>query len=143
MMVQTGNREMNGKWYLNHVRSELVFKCKWNKKLFSSKYTTMFEMAVTDRDSANVNKFKFRESAKMSDVFADQVNYFADEDFWGEFNFIRPGDPLVRAVDRLEDASLDLLEDVSPDLLEDASQDLLEDASQDLPEDASQDLLEK
>ena len=104
--VESGNylvnyREMNGKWYLNHVRSELVFKCKWNKKLFSSKYTTMFEMAVTDRDSANVNKFKFRESAKMSDVFADQVNYFADEDFWGEYNYIKPDESIENAISRL------------------------------------------
>lgn len=104
--VESGNylvnyREINGKWYLNHVRSELVFKCKWDKKLFSSKYTTMFEMAVTDRDSENVNKFKFRESAKMSDVFADQVNYFADEDFWGEYNYIKPDESIENAISRL------------------------------------------
>jgi hypothetical protein len=104
--VESGNylvnyREMNGKWYLNHVRSELVFKCKWDKKLFSSKYTTMFEMAVTDRDPANVNKFKFKDSAKMSDVFADQVNYFADEDFWGEYNYIKPDESIENAISRL------------------------------------------
>ncbi len=104
--VESGNylvnyREMNGKWYLNHVRSELVFKCKWDRKLFSSTYTTMFEMVVTDRDSENVNKFKFKESAKMRDVFADQVNYFADEDFWGEYNYIVPDESIENAITRL------------------------------------------
>ena len=104
--VESGNylvnyREINGKWYLNHVRSELVFKCKWDRKLFSSTYVTMFEMAVTDRDTANVNKFKFRDSAKMSDVFADQVNYFADEDFWGEYNYIKPDESIESAITRL------------------------------------------
>src|SRR4030042_5111325 len=104
--VESGNylvnyREMNGKWYLNHVRSELVFKCKWEKKLFSSIYTTMFEMAVTDRDSEKVNQYKFKEAAKMSDVFADQVNYFADEDFWGEYNYIKPDESIENAMSRL------------------------------------------
>ncbi len=104
--VESGNylvnyREVNGKWYLNHVRSELVFKCKWDRKLFSSSYTTMFEMAVTDRDSEKVNKFKFKEAAKMSDVFADQVNYFADEDFWGEYNYIIPDESIENAISRL------------------------------------------
>ncbi|MFO7655603.1 MAG: carboxypeptidase-like regulatory domain-containing protein [Bacteroidales bacterium] len=94
-------REINGKWYLNHVRSELVFKCKWDKKLFSSTYVTMFEMAVTDRDMANVNKFKFKEAARMSDVFADQVNYFADENFWGEYNYIKPDESIEAAIERL------------------------------------------
>lgn len=94
-------REVDGKWYLNHVRSELVFKCKWDKKLFSSTYVTMFEMAVTDRDAENVSKFKFKEAAKMSDVFADQVNYFADEDFWGEYNYIKPDESIESAIARL------------------------------------------
>ncbi len=94
-------REVNGKWYLNHVRSELVFKCKWDRKLFSSTYVTMFEMAVTDRDTSSVNKFKFREASKMSDVFADQVNYFADEDFWGEYNYIKPDESIESAIARL------------------------------------------
>jgi hypothetical protein len=104
--VESGNylvnyREIDGKWYLNHVRSELVFKCKWDRKLFSSTYTTMFEMAVTDRDSEKVNKFKFKEAAKMSDVFADQVNYFADENFWGEYNYIKPDESIENAISRL------------------------------------------
>lgn len=104
--VESGNylvnyREINGKWYLNHVRSELVFKCKWDKKLFSSTYTTMLEMAVTDRDSEKVNKFRFKEAAKMSDVFSDQVNYFADEDFWGEYNYIIPDESIENAISRL------------------------------------------
>ena len=94
-------REVNGKWYLNHVRSELVFRCKWDRKLFASTYVTMFEMAVTDRDTSNVNKFKYRESSKMSDVFADQVNYFADEDFWGSYNYIKPDESIESAIAKL------------------------------------------
>ena len=106
MNLESGNylvnyREVNGKWYLNHVRSELVFKCKWDKKLFRSTYTAGFEMAVTDRDTTNVNKFKFKEAAKISDVFADQVNYFNDDDYWGEYNYIKPDESIEMAIAKL------------------------------------------
>jgi hypothetical protein len=94
-------REINGKWHLNHVRAEAKFKCKWDKKLFRSVYTTMLEMAVTDRDTANISKFKYRESAKISDVFVDEVNYFLDEDYWGKYNVIKPDESIEMAIARL------------------------------------------
>lgn len=94
-------REINGKWHLNHVRAEAKFKCKWDKKLFRSVYTTMLEMAVTDRDTANISKFKLRESAKISDVFVDQVNYFMDDDYWGKYNVIKPDESIEIAIARL------------------------------------------
>jgi len=94
-------REIDGKWHLNHVRAEAKFKCKWDKKLFRSVYTTMLEMAVTDRDTANISKFKLRESAKISDVFVDQVNYFLDKDYWGNYNVIKPDESIEMAIARL------------------------------------------
>ena len=94
-------RVLDDKWYLNHVRSELIFDCKWVKKVFKSTYITALEMAVTDRDNEVVDKFKFKESAKMSDVFADQVNYFTDGDFWGEYNYIKPDESIESAISKL------------------------------------------
>jgi len=94
-------REINGKWHLNHIRAEAKFKCKWDKKLFRSVYTTMLEMAVTDRDTANISKYKSKESAKISDVFIDQVNYFLDEDYWGNYNVIKPDESIEMAIARL------------------------------------------
>ncbi|MFC2138559.1 carboxypeptidase-like regulatory domain-containing protein [Bacteroidota bacterium] len=94
-------RELDGKWYLNHVRSEMKFKCKWDKKLFKSNYSTMFEMAVTDMDTENVEKIKFSESAKFSDVFIDHVQYYEDEDFWGDYNYIKPDESIESAIYKL------------------------------------------
>ncbi len=94
-------RKLDGKWQLNHVRTELNFSCKWKRKLFKSRYTTMLEMAVTDSDSTNIEKYKARESAKLSDVFAEQVNYFLDEDYWGEYNTIKPDESIESAIARL------------------------------------------
>ena len=79
MNVENGNylvnyRQSDGKWYLNYVRSEVVFDCKWDKKLFKSNYITTFEMAVTDRESTDINKIRYAESSKLTDVFASQVD---------------------------------------------------------------------
>ena len=88
-------------WYLSYVRSELNFKCRWNKKLFSSKYGLMTEMAVTDVDPENVTKYKFRETSKMSDILAEQVNQFEDPDFWGVDNIIKPDESIEAAIAKL------------------------------------------
>ena len=94
-------RVLDEQWYLNHVRSELSFECKWQKKLFKSTYVTALEMAVTDREDEKVDKFKYKESARMSDIFADQVTYFGDGDFWGEYNYIKPDESIESAISKL------------------------------------------
>ncbi len=88
-------------WYLSYVRSELNFKCKWQKKLFSSKYGLMTEMAVTDVDQENVIKHKFRETSKMSDILSEQVTQFEDPDFWGVDNIIKPDESIEAAIAKL------------------------------------------
>ena len=89
------------KWYLNYVRSELKFKCKWPKRLFTSTYTIMAEMAVTDIDTANLTKYKFSESAKMTDIFSEQVSAFFDENYWGDYNYIKPDENIQVAISKL------------------------------------------
>jgi hypothetical protein len=97
----TRYRELNGIWHLSYVRSELQLKCKWDKKLFSSVFTLMSEMAVTDMDANNVDKLKFKDQAKYSDILAEQVNQFEDPDYWGDYNIIKPDESIEAAIDKL------------------------------------------
>ena len=94
-------REHQGKWYLSYVRSELDMRCKWKKKLFSSNYSTSLEMAVTDHSPSDVQKFRFRESAKISDILVEQVQDFDNDDFWGEYNYIKPEESIQEAIAKL------------------------------------------
>jgi hypothetical protein len=94
-------REENGNWYLNHVRTELVIKCKWKKRLFNKTFTAMSEMAVTNKTRENVVKPKSNEITKPSDVFTENVAYEYDEDFWGEYNYIKPEESIENAVERI------------------------------------------
>jgi hypothetical protein len=89
-------------WQLNYVRTELMFTVRWKKKLFRSRFTTMTEMAVTDTDPGNITKYRFRETTKRSDIFADQVSNFEDPDFWGEYNIIQPEESIQSAIQRIE-----------------------------------------
>lgn len=95
-------RLIDGTWHLNYVRTELMFTVRWKKKLFRSRFTTMTEMAVTDIDTRNITKYKFRETTKRSDIFADKVSNFEDLDFWGEFNIIQPEESIQSAIQRIE-----------------------------------------
>ncbi len=94
-------RSIEDTWYLNHVRTELILAMKWKKKLFKSTFTTVSEMAVTDLDHENLNKFKFREATRRDDIFVEQVSDFEDQNFWGEYNIIQPEESIEAAIERI------------------------------------------
>lgn len=104
--IQSGHyliryRNEGGKWYLNYVRSELALSSKWKRKLFKSNFNIMLEMAVTDRDQENVEKFAYKEASKLNDVFIEQVTSFEDGDFWGDYNTIKPDESIEVAIEKL------------------------------------------
>jgi len=94
-------RVVDEKWYLNHVRSELVFKCIWKKKRYNATYTTALEMAVTDRNTANINKARYKDQSKSTDIFTDKVTAYKDENFWGEYNYIKPEESIESVINKL------------------------------------------
>jgi len=94
-------REMDGKWYFSHSRAEVKFKVNWKKKLFNTNYTTMSELAITDRTEEDVIKFANKVRVKPSDVFTEEVAAFADPDFWGDYNVIEPDQSIESAIRKL------------------------------------------
>jgi hypothetical protein len=94
-------REQDGKWYFAYSRAEVKFKVNWKKKLFNTNYTTMSEIAVTDRTEEEVIKFTGKEKLKYSDIFIEEVTAFADPDFWGDYNVIEPDQSIESAIRRL------------------------------------------
>ncbi|HBC78276.1 MAG TPA: hypothetical protein DEO60_14495 [Bacteroidales bacterium] len=94
-------REQDGKWYFAYSRAEVKFKVNWKRKLFNTYYTTMSEMAVTDRTNEEVIKFAGKEKLRYSDVFSEQVEAFTDPEFWGEYNVIEPDQSIESAIRRL------------------------------------------
>ncbi len=98
---RTKYREQNGKWYFAYSRAEVKFKVNWKRKLFNTYYTTMSEIAVTDRTAEEVIKFTGKEKIRYTDVFSDKVSAFADPKFWGDYNVIEPDQSIESAIRKL------------------------------------------
>jgi len=98
---RTKYREQNGKWYFAYSRAEVKFKVDWNKKLFNTYYTTMSEIAVTDRTDQEVIKFANKDKIKYTDVFSEKVSSFTDAKYWGDYNVIEPDQTIESAIRRL------------------------------------------
>ena len=93
--------EVDGKWYFAHSRAEVKFKVDWKKKLFNTNYTTMSELAITDRTEEDVVKFASKDRMKPTDFFTEEVSAFADPAFWGDYNVIEPDQSIEAAIRRL------------------------------------------
>ncbi len=98
---RTKYREQNGKWYFYYSRAEVKFKVDWKRKLFNTYYTTMSEIAVTDRTDQEVIKFAGKEKVRYTDIFSEKVSAFADPDFWGDYNVIEPDQSIESAIRKL------------------------------------------
>ena len=95
-------KEQNGKWYFNYAKGEASFKVKWKKRLFASTYSTNFEMAITNRSTQDVTKFKPRERFKMNEIFTESMGAFADKDYWGKYNIIKPDQSIESAIKKFK-----------------------------------------
>lgn len=98
---RTKYREQDGKWYFAYSRAEVKFKVDWKRKLFNRFYTTMSEIAITDRTDQEVIKFAGKEKMRYSDIFTEEVSAFVDPDFWGDYNVIEPDQSIESAIRRL------------------------------------------
>lgn len=95
-------KERDGKMCLNYVRNEVRFKCDWKRKLFSTGYSVVSEMVVTDLSNENVKNIPHKAAFNLHDAFSDKVTAFTDEDFWGAYNIIAPTESLEKAVNKLK-----------------------------------------
>ena len=93
-------RKSGSKYYLNLIECETQYKFRNKKQVNGSVYGISLEMAVTDIDTLNTGRFRFREVAKINEFFAEQVGTY-DETFWGEYNFISPEESLEDALIKL------------------------------------------
>lgn len=92
----------DGKSYLNYVWSEVKFKCDWKRRLFSTGYTIVSEMVVTDRKDENISKIPNKQAFKSDYVLSDKVGNFYDSGFWEDYNIIEPTESLENAVSKLK-----------------------------------------
>lgn len=96
----------DGLTYLSYIRNGVRFKCDWKRKLFSTNYTILSEMVVTDSKEENITHIPYKMAFKQSQSLSDKVSDFADEDYWEDFNIIEPTESLENAVNKLRKQQL-------------------------------------
>jgi len=94
-------KENENKYYLNHVRADLVFKVRKKRDVFSSRYSTFFETAVFKIDNDNAESFNRNETLKRNLVFIDN-NFSYDASFWEDKNYILPENSIEEALEQIE-----------------------------------------
>lgn len=90
-----------GKTYLSYIRNLFRFKCDWKRKLFSTGYTVLSEVVITDGRKGTANDIPRRLAFKQSQCLSDDVTYFSDDDFWESYNIIGPDESLEKAIKKL------------------------------------------
>jgi hypothetical protein len=90
-------RKINGRYFLNHVRGDLIFEAKQKKRLFKSSFNVFFETAVTDMNLKNVSRFDREELAPVHSIFSRTIKSY-DPAFWGNQDFLKPEDNLLEAL---------------------------------------------
>ena len=95
-------QERDGVNYLSYIRNELRFRCDWRRRLFSTNYSIVSEMVVTDINKQDVTAMAWRDTFRPTHILTDRVLDFYDKDFWGAYNIIEPTESLEQAVSRLQ-----------------------------------------
>lgn len=98
---RTRYRNVDGRYYLSHVRGDLGFMARGRKKVFSSRFNIFFELAITEHRTDNVARFDHEELAPAYSIFSLTINGY-DAGFWKDFDFLKPEDDLVEALDKLK-----------------------------------------
>jgi hypothetical protein len=88
-------RKLNNRYFLNHVRGDLIFASTQRRKLFKSQFKVFFELAITEIQLNNVKRFDRDELAPIHSVFSKTIKTY-DPTFWGNQDFLRPEDNLLQ-----------------------------------------------
>ena len=100
LSCQIDYRYVDGKTSINYVRNTMRFGCDWKRRLFSTTFTAVLEMVVTDRTAA-VRPISGRDSFNSQDAFYDHVDYFLDPTFWEDYNIIEPTESLDKSISKI------------------------------------------
>lgn len=90
-------RKMQNRYFLNHVRGDLIFTSSQKKKLFRTQFKVFFELAITETELNNVTRFDREELAPIHSVFSRTISNY-DPSFWGNQDFLKPEDNLLQAL---------------------------------------------
>jgi hypothetical protein len=90
-------RKTKDRYFLSHVRGDLLFSSRQKKKLFNTQFTVFLELAITETRLDNVVRFDREERAPVHSIFSKTITDY-DPLFWEDQDFIRPEENLLQAL---------------------------------------------
>jgi hypothetical protein len=90
-------KEVDSRYHLAYIWFDNEFRIRSKDELFGTLFHTKSEMAVTETDISNINKFRLSETINIQNPFIDMLGG-TDETFWEDYNFIKPDEPLEKAL---------------------------------------------
>jgi hypothetical protein len=94
-------RKFDDRYYISHVRGDLVFESRQKKKLFNTQFDVFFEMAFTSMNLNNVTRFDREELAPVHSVFSKTITNY-DPVFWENQEFLKPEENLLQALKNMK-----------------------------------------
>lgn len=95
-------KSVDGRSRINYIRNQIRFNCDWKRRLFSTSYTVISEMVVTDSSPLDIKKVPSKEFFKQNQTLSDKISNFSDHNFWEAYNIIEPTESLESAVVKLK-----------------------------------------
>lgn len=90
-------RHSEGKWHLSNAQASLSLRVKSKKDKLNSVFLSTCELLVTEFNPDDGTHFKRTEIFSPKDIFAEIINNY-DEDFWRDYNIIKPSEDLQKAL---------------------------------------------
>ncbi|WP_430816602.1 carboxypeptidase-like regulatory domain-containing protein [Carboxylicivirga sp. RSCT41] len=88
-------RKLQGKWILNRIKGEILVKINEKRHGVNSEFMATTELLISDCEINGKYKLKPSELYKSRFVLADQIKE-TDEQFWKNYNIIRPDESLEK-----------------------------------------------
>lgn len=90
-------KEHHNKWYLSSAQTSVKFHVRSRHDKINSVFHSISDLLITDYRETNLRRFKRHEGFDSSDIFVEIITDY-DEDFWGDYNVIKPSEDLRNAL---------------------------------------------
>ena len=87
----------NNKWHFYSARALVAFRVRSREDRVNSVFESSSEILVTDIKNTDLRRFPGKELFTINDIFSE-VSMDYDENFWGNYNIIKPDEDLQNAI---------------------------------------------
>lgn len=94
---QVDYRMHENQWFLHSAKAYVSFRVRSREDRVNSVFESVSELLVTDIKDTDLKRFPGRDLFTINDIFAE-MNVDYDENFWGNYNIIKPDEDLQNAI---------------------------------------------